>query len=242
MPSCFGGPSDAQKSIAGQQASFANTAQQDFLSRYADQSADMGKLSSLLQNVENGKLATGFDSATLAALNTSALNTTAANYRNAAQSTQNAFAGRGGDSGLESGIQAQVRAATANASAGQLSTEQQKIQLANQAQAQQNTNTAIAGYNQLAGIANPEAFGSLTGNAQNAAFGSASQINALENQQLSNELNFGTSIAIDAATGGAGAAFGAGGMSGIGGAFAALSGAPIGSGMGRAPGVSPSDY
>ena len=232
MPSCFGGASDAQKSISGQQEDFANLALQNYRQRYADQTADLGKLGTLIQNVSNGKLAPGFDASTLAALNTSAINSTAANYRNAAQVTQNAFAGRGGNSGLETGIQAQVRAANANQAAGQLSTEQQKIQLANYDAARQNTNAAIAGYSTLAGLANPEGFGNLTGSAQGAAYKSASDINALENQKLSNELSFGTNLAMKAATFGMGGignlgpgeSFGEGAGDFLSGGFKALSG------------------
>ncbi len=204
MPSCFGGPSDAQKGLARSGAGFSSQLQGDFASRFAGQNDIIGKLGSILQDVRNGKLLPGFSAQTLAALNTSAIDTTAGNYRNAAQAVNNANAGRGGNSGLESGIEQQEQTTAANAAAGQLSTEQQKIQLANQANAEQNTQTVLSGYNALAGQENPLGFAgaSLEGNKQ--AFGEASTVNQLENQQLANELNFGVSTAMDAATLGAG--------------------------------------
>jgi hypothetical protein len=210
MPSCFGGASDAQTQDASAQQSFANSITQNMNSRISAQNANLGQLQNILTGVQNGKLLPGFSSATLGALNTSALDTTASNYRNAAQTVQNATAGAGGNSGLLSGVQAQLREQQASQSAGQLSAEQQKIQLANQQQAQQNTSTAIGGYNALAAAQDPLGFAKQAQSSQSAAFGENSELDQLANQKLSNELSFGTSVALDAAT------FGAGGMAGLG--------------------------
>lgn len=176
------GATDAQKGLAQQSTSLASDTNSDFLSRFAGQTDTINNLSNILQNVQNGKLLPGFGAPTLAALNTQAIDTTAGNYRAAAQAAGNANAGRGGDSGLQPGTVSQENATIASQAAGQLSQEQQNITLANQKQAQQNTATAIGGYNTLAGIQNPLGFGGLSNQVNTTAYGQQTQ-NAQEGAQ-----------------------------------------------------------
>ena len=199
------GPSSQEQGIAAQSSNLASTAQSDFLSRFAGQNDTINSLDSILQNVQNGKLLPGFSAQTLAALNTSAIDTTAGNFRNAQQATNNANAARGTGSGLETGTQAQENATIASQAAGQLSTQQQQIQLANQNQAQQNTATALGGYNALAGIQNPLGFGGLATQSNQNAFGQANQVQQEKNQEQADIAGGVAGLAMDAATFGAGA-------------------------------------
>jgi hypothetical protein len=209
------GPSSQEQSLANQSESFSQTAQSDFLSRFAGQNETINSLDQILQNVQNGKLLPGFSAQTLAALNTSAIDTTAGNFRNAQQVTNNTNAARGTGSGLETGVQAQENATIASQAAGQLSTEQQKIALANQNQAEQNTATAIGGYNTLAGIQNPLGFGGLSVQSNQNAFGQANQVQQEKNQEQADIAGGIAGLAMDAATFGAGAAGGGGFAGGI---------------------------
>lgn len=179
------GPGGASENLADQSAAFSSTIQSDFASRFAGQNNTIANLGNILQNVQNGKLLPGFDSKTLAALNTSALDTTASNFKNAQQATNNANAGRGGDSGLQPGTVGQENATIASNAAGQLSTEQQKIQLANEQQSQQNTSTALSGYKVLADIQDPYEFGKLGVQASKDAFNESDEIQQEKNQEQS---------------------------------------------------------
>src|SRR4029077_7311854 len=174
----------------------------------------------ILQNVQNGKLLPGFSSATNAALNTQAIDTTAGNFRAAQQSANNANAGRGGNSGLQPGTVGQENATIASNAASQLSSQQQQIQLANQQAAQQNTAMTLGGYQSLACLQNPEGFGSLASSANQGAFGEANQIAQQQNQKEADIAGGITGLAMDAATFGAGA-IGGGGLEG---GLSALSG------------------
>jgi hypothetical protein len=177
------GPGGASESIANQSEAFSTTIQGDFASRFAGQNGTIANLGNILQNVQNGKLLPGFDAKTLAALNTSAIDTTASNYKNAAQATNNANASRGGDSGLQPGTVGQENATIASNAAGQLSTEQQKIQLANEQQSQQHTSTALSGYKALADIQDPYEFGKLALQTGKQAFEESDDIQQEKNQE-----------------------------------------------------------
>lgn len=167
------GPSGSEKAIAGQQQSFASTLQQDFGTRFANQNEVLGNLNGIIQNVSEGRLAPGFDANTKAALTTQAINTTGANYANAARAVGNQLAGRGGDAGLESGVDQQIKAGVASASAGQLSKEENDIQLADRQAAERNTATAIGGFSTLAGLDNPSSYSRDTIGEQGEAYSSA---------------------------------------------------------------------
>lgn len=156
---------------------------QDFGSRFAGQNETLASLGNILQNVQEGKLVPGFSPQTLAALNTSAIDTTAGNFANAQRAANNANAGRGGNSGLQPGTVGQENATIASAGASQLSNEQQQIQLANQNQAEQNTQMAIGGESTLAGLQNPLGFAGATTQSQGQAFNAATQINQEQNQE-----------------------------------------------------------
>jgi hypothetical protein len=156
------GPTSGETQAATAQNIFANTLQQDTNSRFAGQTASINQINSILQGVEAGKFLPGYSSATLAALNTGALDTTAANYKNAMIAAQNANAGRGGDTGLQPGTVSQEAATIASNAAGQLSSEQQQIALANQQQAVENTKLALGGFGTEAQLQSPDQLASET--------------------------------------------------------------------------------
>ena len=210
------GPSGSQEAIAGNEASLATTLQQDLGSRYAGQTTTLNSLNNILNNVQQGKLLPGFSGQTLAALNTSAIDTTAGNFANAQREANDTNAGRGGNSGLQPGTVAQENATIASNAAGQLSSQQQQIQLANQNQAEKNTAMAIGGENTLAGLQNPLGFAGATEQGQQNAFGSATQINTEQNQEQADIAGGIAGLAMDTATFGAGAAGGGGLAGGIG--------------------------
>jgi len=188
---------------------------QDYASRFAGQNETIGNLNQILSGVQAGKMLPGFDAQTLATLNSAALDTTAANFKNAQQEANNANAGRGGDSGLQPGTVGQENATIASNAAGALSSQEQQIQLANQQRAQQNTAMALGGYDTLAGIQNPVAFGNAANTGLQNAFGSQSSITQQYNQEEADIAGGITGLAMDAATLGAGAAGGGGFAGGL---------------------------
>jgi hypothetical protein len=151
----------------------------------------------------------GFTPAELAARNTQAINTTAGNYRNAAQAVGSQLAGRGGGgNGLQSGIDQQIKASLASQAAGNLSNAQNQITAENYATGRQNFFQANAGMNALAGLENPEQFASLGNQANNTAFGEANQIQQ-QNQALAKDIAGGvTSLASNFLLPGLGGALG----------------------------------
>lgn len=215
------GPSGAQESISKSEESMATTLQQDFGSRFAGQTDTLNSLGNILNNVQQGKLVPGFSGQTLAALNTAAIDTTAGNFANAQRAANDTNAGRGGDSGLQPGTVGQENATIASSAAGQLTQEQQQIQLANQKQAEQNTAMAIGGEQTLASLQNPLGFAGATTNAQSTAFNAATQVNQENNQEEADIAGGIAGLGMSAATFGAGAA----GGGGIGGGLSALTGA-----------------
>ena len=176
------GATGGQEALASGETSLSTELGQDLGQRYADQTGTLKDLGGILQNVQEGKLVPGFGAATDAALNTSAIDTTAGNFRNAQLETNDVNAGKGDNSGLTTGVQAQENQTNANAAAGQLSGEQQKIQLADQSQAEQNTQMAIGGESTLAGLQNPQSFAGAATQANQAAYGEDTQ-NATEGAQ-----------------------------------------------------------
>lgn len=157
--------------------------------------------SSLTPIVNAGVNQQGFSPQELAAQNTQALNTTGGNYANAARALGGQLAGRGGDSGLESGIDQQIKAGLASNAAGQLSNEQLGITQKNYETGRENYERAVGGLQQLSGDYNPTGYASQATSANNQAFSQENTINT-QNQALTKDI-YGMSIAaLGAATGG----------------------------------------
>ena len=101
------GATGGQREIASSQQSFMNQLDSDFAANFGAQSDIYKNLTqSLTPILQAGPNQQGFSPEELAAMNTSAINTTGAAYRNAAQARQGALAGRGlpGGSGDGSGL------------------------------------------------------------------------------------------------------------------------------------------
>lgn len=215
------GPSNQEKSLAGQQASFSSLLSSNYQQQFANQSDILSSLNHAMSPIVSaGPNQQGFSGAELADLNTRAINNTGAAYRNAAQATGANLAGRsnlglpGGSSGLISGVDKQIRGAQASQAAGQLAGEQNEIGLKNYETGRENFFNAASGQRALAGLYNPTGYaGEATGaNAQ--AFGQADKISNEENQKSASILGGITSLATDALTFGAGGLAGGAGMGG----------------------------
>ena len=176
------GPGHQEVAQAANQENFATQLQQNYAQRFAGQNQTIGNLNQILQGIQNGQMLPGFGPQTMATLNSQAIDTTAGNFKNAQIAANNENAGRGGDSGLQPGTVGQENATIASNAAGQLSSEEQNIQLANQAQSVQNTQTALGGYGALAGIKNPLGFAGAGTSANAQAFNEANQISGMYNQ------------------------------------------------------------
>lgn len=172
------GPSAQQTQLSAEQSNFYNQLSQSYGQEFAGQSSILSSLNSAFAPIlAGGPNQTGYSAAENAALNTAALNTTSANYRNAAQATNEQLAGRGGgNSFLPSGVNAQIDASLASNAAGQLSSEQNQITQANYTQGRQNFFNAAGALSNAASIYNPTGVAGAANNAGNNAFGSATQI------------------------------------------------------------------
>lgn len=148
----------------------------------------------------------GFSQGQLDTLNTQAINSAGAAAKNAAQATQGALAGRGGSSGLQSGVDAQIIGSQKIASANQLANNQLAIQNANYQQGHQNWQEATSGLNALIGETGAAQFGSEAQSANSNAFSEADQIQQEKNQEQADIAGGITSLAVTGATMGLGAA------------------------------------
>lgn len=216
------GPSGAEKELAGQEQSFSQMLQENYQTQFANQSQVLSTLNhTLTPIVDAGPNQQGYSAPELAAMNTQAINSTGANYKNAAQALNGQLAGRTSANGLESGVDQQLKAALASTAAGTLSNEQADIIKGNYATGRANFQNATGGLQALSGDYNPESYAGLTSQSNNQAFGQADKINT-ENQQFTKDLVGGiTSLAGPLISGGmsalSGSLFGGSGQGGGGG-------------------------
>lgn len=184
----------------------------DFAERYGKQSAVLQNLNNMLTPIaEAGPDQQGFGANELAALNTQAGEGVGANYAKASQALNNTLAARGGGSEvLPTGASAALKGTLASSAANELSREQTGITEANYGQGRQNWQHATAGLSALANQYDPTSFGSGAQKGFDSSFGMADKISQ-ENNQKEAEIAGGiTSLAMDAATFGAGALGGGG--------------------------------
>jgi hypothetical protein len=204
------GPTAAEKSLQAQEQSFSTLLQSDYSQQFQNQQGVLAKLNeSLTPTLEAGPNQMGYSPQELAALNTQAINTTGANYRNAAVAAGSALAGRGGggSSGLESGVEQQIRAGIASGAAGTLSGEQLGITESNYATGRQNYDTALGGAQALAGEYNPLGYAGAGTSANTGAFGEAQTIQqqqAQKDQMIAGLITSGASDALGGLAGGFG--------------------------------------
>jgi hypothetical protein len=212
------GPSSQQESLAGSATSLSSEISSAFNQNFADQSATLKSISSALSPIAAaGPSQQGFSAAELAARNTAAINNSGAAARNATQSIQGHLAGRGGDSGLESGVDQQIVGSVKSNAANQLAGAEDNITAENYGTGRENYWRAQGGMQALANSYDPNGFAGSAVSAGNAAFGDATKIQDMKNQEQAAIAGGITSLATDALT------FGAGGMAGMAGSAAGAS-------------------
>jgi hypothetical protein len=201
-----GGASSAQKNLSTSTGNFYTTLQGAYNSQFANQSSILSNLHNAWTPVLNGGInQQGFSASELADLNSNAINSTANNYKFAAQAANETMGARGGGNTFTpSGATDQVNADIATKAAQQLSGEQSQIDQANYATGRQNFSAATGALSGVAAQDNPLGFASAAGNTGDQAFKMDTQINA-ENNSWKNDLVGGlTSIASSFAGGGFG--------------------------------------
>ena len=219
------GPSGAQENIAGQTASLASTLSANYNKNFAAQAGVLQNLNNIFTPIaQAGPDQQGFGPQELAALSTAAGEGVGTNYSKASQALNNQLAVRGGGSealptGARAALQGQLASAAANAS----SQAKLGIVKANYDTGRSQWQSATAGLNALANAYNPNAIAGEAGGTLNSAFGDATQIQNMKNQEQAEIAGGITSLAMDAATFGAGA-FAGGGFSGAGGLKALATG------------------
>jgi len=208
------GPSGNEILAQQQEASLSTMLQNVYQERFASQTATLQELNTQLQQLASGQTPQGFDAATLASMNTKAINANAAGVRSAQQATSDAIAGQGGGAanpaGLQSGVQEAVRGNIAATGAANLANTQENITLENQQIGRENLIQSIAGNRELAGLQDPLKYAEGASSANEASFGMADKINQQQNQEFADIAGAVTGVASDALTFGAGTLGGAG--------------------------------
>lgn len=196
------GPSGNEKSLEGQQAQFSQTLQNSYQNLFGEQQGVLQNLNNIYSPIaEAGPSQQGFSPQQLAAENTQAIDTTGQNYASAARAINGQLAGRGGDSGLESGVDAQLKGNLASTAAGTLSNEQLGITNANYAQGNKNWQDATAGLQALGTQYSPNAAATAGIGANTSAFSESNQI-AQQEAQEQQAIGSAIGVGAEALTGG----------------------------------------
>ena len=197
------GPSGMQESEAGQAESLSNSISSMLNERFAQQSNVLSQIQSQISPIASaGPSQQGWSPSMAAAVNTATINNAAAAARNATQATQGALAGRGGDSGLESGVDQQIIAGIKSNAADTLANQQTANTIANYKQGNQNWLNAQQFQGALAGYLNPTPYGGEAINANSSAFNQSTTVQNEKNQEESEIAGAITGPVLSAATGG----------------------------------------
>ena len=202
------GPSDQQTQEAGAAQSLSQSMTAAFNDRLATQTGVLKNINNLISPIASaGPSQQGMSPQELAALNTTAINTSAAATRNALQATRGALAGRGGGgtSGLESGVDQSIEANIRSQGAQQLGAEETGIQKLNYDIGRQNFWQAQGGLQALAGEESPWQAGNEAVSSGQSAFQDATKIQDMKNQKQAAIAGAIASGAMDAASFGSGA-------------------------------------
>src|SRR5271166_1589225 len=186
-----GGPSTEMTDVAAKESSLANTFMQNYGQLYGEQQGIFNQLKAAYSPlIAAGPGQHGFTSPVLNALNTQAINAAGAANKNAQQAARMYGAGEGGGqfagggtSGLTSGIQKQIEAATGTQVANALGAQQNQITQADYNQGRANYFQALGGEQALSGMMNPNATGKLATDQLTSAYDTASNINDEKNAQ-----------------------------------------------------------
>lgn len=198
-----GGKGD-QTDLAAEKSSkaFSDTLQNAFTAQYGKQSAVNSFLTSKLTDMATNP--TGFSATGKAALNTGAIDSTAASYQNALKAQQANSAVHGGND-LPSGVQAQIQGQLGGAAAGQLSGELNSNAVADAQLQNQNQWNALSGLQGVSNADNPLGFAGASTSATGNIAGLSQAYTASNQSQLMSTLG--------GIVGGVGGAFATGGLS-----------------------------
>jgi len=184
------GPSGAQGNISGEQTNFFNELQSSYATNFGGQQGILSSLNNALSPIINaGPSQNGFSAAENAALTGGAINSAAAANRNAQTI---AGANAGGNTGVTTGGQKQLQAEIASGVGQNLASNENQIALAGANQGRSNFFGAVQGLSGVAQQYNPNATAGVANNAGNNAFGSATEIANMKNQE---EADIGGAVA-----------------------------------------------
>jgi len=156
---------------------------QSFTKRFGQQSAILQKLDKALTPILSaGPGGRGLNPTEKRLAEARIADRTSANYKNAARALGGQLAGRGGDAGLMSGVDAQIKASLASQSAQQQSEAQTDLELADFAAGRDQFAQAQAGMQTLGQQYDPSNFGTLATSAGQSAFGMRKDIDAQKGQ------------------------------------------------------------
>jgi hypothetical protein len=167
------------------EASLSQAMAADFGQRFGEQSEILNGINkALTPTLEGGASAHGFSAEELAAKNSAAINETGAANANAQRAIAGQLASRGGDSGLQSGIDSQIRASVTSQQATNLANNELAITNADWATGRDEYHRALSGEGFLAEkVLNPEAYGQEATAANKENFAESDAINKANNQK-----------------------------------------------------------
>lgn len=169
------------KSLAGQQSSFFQELQSSYATNFGEQQGILSSLNKSLEPIlQAGPNQMGFSASENAALTGGAINSAAAANRNAQVV---AGSSAGGNTGVTTGGEKQLQAGIASGVSQNLSSNENQINLANAATGRSNFFNAAAGLSGVASQYNPNATAGAANSAGGQAFGEASQIQTMRNQE-----------------------------------------------------------
>jgi len=209
------GASTSQKALGAGSANFYNTLKNSYAQNFGSQSAILSNLTNALQPIlQGGPNQQGFSAAENAAMNSQAINNAATANRNA-----QVIAGSnvGGNTGVTTGGQKQLQAQIATGVGNNLSNNLNQITQANYATGRQNFFGAESALSGVASQYNPTAYAGRALNAGNEAFGQASQLQQMKNQEQADIGGMVAGFALAPFTGGMSLSSAAKGLGGVGG-------------------------
>jgi hypothetical protein len=208
MCDLFGGPSEGETTSYDNQVGITNSMRSAFNQQYGQQQGVLGQLNAQIMRIQSGQTGPGYGGAENASNIALIQNQGAAQARNAIQAerTQSAGVGGGGTSGLarsaainrqiSGGIEALAGANTSNQLIGE--------QAANYAQGRASAQSAVQGFQALAGDYNPLGYANASSSSNQAQFGQADKINQQKIAASQAELGMIEKGAATVATAGAG--------------------------------------
>jgi hypothetical protein len=173
------------KDSQASEAALSKQMSANFTTRFGEQSDFIhGINAALAPTLAGGESRHGFSAEELAAKNTQAINATGAANANAQRAISGELAGRGGDSGLMSGVDAQIKASVTSKMASDLASKQLDITNADWATGRDQYNRSVSGEEFLAGkVIRPEEFGQLATTANDTSFKEADANNRANSQK-----------------------------------------------------------